>query len=367
MNWQILHIPEKAEHSKQQSTVDIFASQIEPKLANTLVRKLNQVSPLENLRHVKRVRKVAAEGRKVCSFIKGGMGRTVQALANFLSPTDIVAIKLTKSGHLGGQVVNAAVIVDPSIRQVIASASDQTCLWPGPPNKSSLENFNCIRCAEIIPSHHSDATEATSNGPPHLNCMNDDQTGAYSSVSCLHPWGWAGQLPYTKNTLVKCGNSFSWHPLRHAALVAIEYAAARDMQLFPSLEPSESQSSQMDDHLESSSMSLPAKRQKTQLSSDNNMVSDASMNELPSELMRPYLCTGYDIYLVWEPCTMCAMALVHQRIRRIFYAFPNPNAGALGSVHRLQGEKSLNHHYAVFRVLLPKEVLEELTTMDSKP
>lgn len=51
------------------------------------------------------------------------------------------------------------------------------------------------------------------------------------------------------------------------------------------------------------------------------------------------------------------MALVHQRIRRIFYAFPNPNAGALGSVHRLQGEKSLNHHYAVFRVVLPEEVL----------
>lgn len=53
------------------------------------------------------------------------------------------------------------------------------------------------------------------------------------------------------------------------------------------------------------------------------------------------------------------MALVHQRIKRIFYAFPNPNAGALGSVHRLQGEKSLNHHYAVFRVLLPEEVLGE--------
>lgn len=53
------------------------------------------------------------------------------------------------------------------------------------------------------------------------------------------------------------------------------------------------------------------------------------------------------------------MALVHQRIRRIFYAFPNPNEGALGSVRRLQGEKSLNHHYAVFRVLLPKEILNK--------
>lgn len=56
------------------------------------------------------------------------------------------------------------------------------------------------------------------------------------------------------------------------------------------------------------------------------------------------------------------MALVHQRIRRIFFAFPNPNAGALGSVYRLQGERSLNHHYAVFRVLMPEEVLDAAET-----
>lgn len=66
-------------------------------------------------------------------------------------------------------------------------------------------------------------------------------------------------------------------------------------------------------------------------------------------------------YLGWLFCGFshgrCAMALVHQRIKRIFYAFPNAKAGALGSVHRLQGEKSLNHHYAVFNVLLPQESL----------
>ncbi|KAJ0085380.1 hypothetical protein Patl1_06850 [Pistacia atlantica] len=82
---------------------------------------------------------------------------------------------------------------------------------------------------------------------------------------------------------------------------------------------------------------------------ENGEESEANTEVSYSTSARPYLCTGYDIYLVWEPCVMCAMALVHQRIRRIFYAFPNPNAGALGSIHRLQGEKSLNHHYAVFR------------------
>ena len=56
------------------------------------------------------------------------------------------------------------------------------------------------------------------------------------------------------------------------------------------------------------------------------------------------------------------MALVHQRIRRIFYAFPNPDNGALGSVYRLQGERSLNHHYAVFKVLVPEQVLDRAQT-----
>lgn len=61
------------------------------------------------------------------------------------------------------------------------------------------------------------------------------------------------------------------------------------------------------------------------------------------------------------------MALVHQRIRRIFFAFPNPNAGAVGSVYRLQGEKSLNHHYAVFRVLVPEQVLDGAETCHGHP
>jgi tRNA-specific adenosine deaminase 3 len=48
------------------------------------------------------------------------------------------------------------------------------------------------------------------------------------------------------------------------------------------------------------------------------------------------------------------MALVHQRFKRVFYAFPNPITGALGSVYRLPGQKSLNHHYSVFRVKVPE-------------
>ena len=65
---------------------------------------------------------------------------------------------------------------------------------------------------------------------------------------------------------------------------------------------------------------------------------------------RPYLCTGYDAYCAREPCVMCAMALVHSRVRRVVYGVPNAKAGALGGgpAAPLHGQRTLNHHYDVF-------------------
>lgn len=79
------------------------------------------------------------------------------------------------------------------------------------------------------------------------------------------------------------------------------------------------------------------------------IVNDASAAD--SSGARSYLCTGFDCYVVREPCAMCAMALVHSRVRRVIYAARDAAGGALGGQFLLHAQRSLNHHYEVYRTV----------------
>ncbi|VVA94913.1 unnamed protein product [Arabis nemorensis] len=397
--WKIIHIPEKPSFPpEQQPIAKVYASVIKPKFTNTIVRHLCKIAPLEDFRHIKRVRKkilpdngetqltvilcLAPENNnhlndmpsdvqklvdpyelspfvtEVSKFaavskeeweeqckiwptsfhpptynidgIGGFSEEDTQSICKFMS----LAIDLAVSGQKS--LVNAAVIVDPSVKRIIASETDQ--VYP-----SSAPCDMTIPFDETGESNHCQSLDRVTNASSEicLNSILEKLNGSLSAVACLNPWQWSLQPHDTE----KCSQ---WHPLRHASIVAIESSSMRDRYMFPN-----SSENAGPDHSQPSNADSSAKRQKT--SSHSPDVQNESGEETcrgPS-MERPYLCTGYDIFLLWEPCTMCAMALVHQRIKRIFYAFPNPTAGGLGSVHRLQGEKSLNHHYAVFRVLLP--------------
>ena len=70
-------------------------------------------------------------------------------------------------------------------------------------------------------------------------------------------------------------------------------------------------------------------------------------NSLPED---QYLCTGLDLYLTYEPDLMIGMALVHSRIRKVFYRHKCPLLGALGSRHSIHSLRCLNHHYRVWSI-----------------
>lgn len=96
-------------------------------------------------------------------------------------------------------------------------------------------------------------------------------------------------------------------------------------------------------------------------SNDMVNVNDSIIDKQVEQCERQYLCTGYDVYMSHEPCLMCSMALLHSRIRTVYYAISNKQDGALGSNHQLHLQQSLNHHFKVFSGLLYDKAMQLLT------
>lgn len=69
-----------------------------------------------------------------------------------------------------------------------------------------------------------------------------------------------------------------------------------------------------------------------------------------SDPKNDYLCTNFHAYLTHEPCTMCAMALLHARIAKVFYLFATTN-GYLNTRCKLHCMSELNHTYEAFRAI----------------
>ena len=52
---------------------------------------------------------------------------------------------------------------------------------------------------------------------------------------------------------------------------------------------------------------------------------------------------GCDLYVTLEPCTMCAGAISHARLRRVYYGAEDPKAGAVDNGVRYFAQPSCNH------------------------
>ena len=69
---------------------------------------------------------------------------------------------------------------------------------------------------------------------------------------------------------------------------------------------------------------------------------------------------GCDLYVTLEPCAMCAGAISHARIRRLYYAAPDPKGGAVEHGARFFGLSTCHHTPETYGGLREREAAELL-------
>ncbi|NUY56239.1 tRNA-specific adenosine deaminase [Salinivibrio sp. MA351] len=62
------------------------------------------------------------------------------------------------------------------------------------------------------------------------------------------------------------------------------------------------------------------------------------------QVLGNYRLLDADLYVTLEPCPMCAAAMVHGRVRKVYFGAPDPKTGAAGSVMNLLSYEEVNHH-----------------------
>jgi len=114
------------------------------------------------------------------------------------------------------------------------------------------------------------------------------------------------------------------HPLKHAAINTIRTLADHHA----SLEPSKTRAS----------------------------TSEQSSVEEDPELRNGsnYLLTDMSFFITHEPCVMCSMALLHSRVKDVFYLYPMPRTGGCGGLTCLTTLKGVNHRFNIFQWKLDK-------------
>lgn len=78
------------------------------------------------------------------------------------------------------------------------------------------------------------------------------------------------------------------------------------------------------------------------------------------QAVQNYRLANASLYVTLEPCTMCAGAMIHARVKRVIYGALEPRTGAAGSIYNVLQSDQLNHRCEVTSGVLADVVSHQL-------
>lgn len=296
------------------------------KFGSILMTELHSLFPLkDSFSHLKRL-------RRSCDVAKGQLEALLQCC-----DTDDTSIQLETSPEFKKlmedyqvQLMSTRVNVPTYAPLTLEEFETGRPIWPlhfrmqQNIERSKILPHESVQMAQLMRTLLDTITQAR-----HRVDGREERVHVFPHAECLN----LGALvvnPVTHQIVVSCvepEETVPPHPLGHVTLRVIEQMAARyQYQLAPKRPKVSTATPTAEDNLNRHKSSTPVKTQQEE----------------------DYLCTGYDLYVLKELCTMCAMACVHARFRRVIYAVANDGAGALASHFGVHALRTTNHRYRVF-------------------
>lgn len=68
--------------------------------------------------------------------------------------------------------------------------------------------------------------------------------------------------------------------------------------------------------------------------------------------LKNYRLTNCELYVTLEPCMMCLGAMLHSRIKKLYYGASDPKTGALGGLVNLGSHYKVNHNIEIIHNVL---------------
>ncbi|CAN7937850.1 unnamed protein product, partial [Ixodes hexagonus] len=288
------------EYLRNVDTVGVYVVKIEDRRQTSrLVKSLSDALPLRDQQHLKRVRTTDEGMDIILRAVRDDDLTGTQTLKSVLG--DCVDVR-----GLSTEVRMVQVARHPPLTRAQFEHSNR--LWP-------TQFHEDKHIAKVLSGKFfTDQERATMEGYMTLAVTAAQKSKAGIGVTVVNP-------STARVLLVAVGDGD--HPLKHATMVAIDLVARQQG---------------------GGAWPVPSGCE----------MYNVTQHDLEVDKKVPYLCTGYDFYMSHEPCTMCGMALVHSRVRRVFYGQATL-WGSLGSRHKVHVQPGLNHHFEVWQGLLQQK------------